>query len=186
MNKEELIKKLIYKMENSFKILNDELKGLRIGRASTYLLDPVLVEAYGSKVPISQLATVSTPDARSIIIQVWDKQLVKNVEKSIIEANLGLNPVSDDQTIRVPIPILTEERRKELIKIAHKYQEKCKVSIRHIRSEGMEIIKKAEQNSELSKDDAHLYSEDIQKLTNKYSNEVDALIKVKEKDIIST
>lgn len=178
-------KELQSKMDNSLKILDHELKGLRTGRASVNLLDPVLVEAYGNKMPLSQVASLSTPDARTITVQVWDKSMVKAVEKAIIDANLGLNPSSDGQLVRITIPLLTEERRKELVKFAYKYGENTKIALRNIRRDGNEDLKKLEKDNSITKDEYHNLSEEIQKLTDEYSNKVDLHVKQKEQEILT-
>ncbi|WPY00256.1 Ribosome-recycling factor [Candidatus Trichorickettsia mobilis] len=185
MDKTTMRKELTTRMEGAMKVLDHELKGLRTGRASINLLDPVVVEAYGNRMPISQVATVSTPDAKTITVQVWDKGMVKAVEKAITEANLGLNPSSDGQLVRMTLPPLTEERRKELVKLAHKYGENTKVSLRNIRRDGNEELKKLEKNNEISKDEHHNLSEDIQKLTDEFSNKIDSFIKQKEQEILT-
>ncbi|ABV73106.1 ribosome recycling factor [Rickettsia canadensis str. McKiel] len=185
MDTETLKKNLQEKMEKALKVLDHELKGLRTGRASVNLLDSVIVEAYGSKIPLSQVASISTPDARTINVQVWDKSMVSLVEKGITIANLGLTPATDGQLIRLPIPILTEERRKELVKLAHKYGEDTKISLRNIRRDGNEELKKLEKNNILTKDEHHSLSEQVQKLTNDYSNKVDSAIKQKEQEIMT-
>lgn len=172
------------KMNKAIAILEKELSGLRTGRASANLLDPVVVEVYGSKMPISQVGTVSTPDAKTISVQVWDKALVKTVEKAIADANLGLNPSSDGQLIRMTLPVLSEERRKELVKVAHKYGENTKVALRNIRRDGMESLKKLEKDGEISKDDHHNLGEEIQKLTDEFTDKVDKHIKIKEQEIL--
>jgi ribosome recycling factor len=185
MDKTTIRKELTTRMEGAMKVLDHELKGLRTGRASINLLDPVVIEAYGNRMPISQVATVSTPDAKTITVQVWDKTMVKAVEKAITEANLGLNPSSDGQLVRMSLPPLTEERRKELVKLAHKYGENTKVSLRNIRRDGNEELKKLEKNSEISKDEHHNLSDDIQKLTDEFSNKIDSYIKQKEQEILT-
>jgi ribosome recycling factor len=185
MDKTALKKDLSIKMENSIKALDHELKGLRTGRASVNLLDPVMVEAYGSRMPISQVATVSTPDAKTIAVQVWDKGMVKAVEKAIADANLGVNPSADGQIVRMSLPPLSEERRKELVKLAHKYGENFKVALRNVRRDGMEILKKAEKDSLISKDEHHSLSEEIQKLTDEFSDKVDNHVKQKEQEILT-
>lgn len=185
MEKEKLISDLSTKMENSLRVLDNELKGLRTGRASVNLLDPVMVEAYGSRMPLSQVATISTPDARIISVQVWDKAMVKAVEKAITEANLGLNPSSDGQLIRLPLPLLSEDRRKELVKLAHKYGENTKIAIRNVRRDGMDVLKKMEKDSLISKDDHHSISEDVQKLTDDFVGKVDNAVKHKEQEILT-
>ncbi|MBN8512411.1 MAG: ribosome recycling factor [Rickettsiales bacterium] len=176
---------LTEKMEKAMAVLDKELKGLRTGRASVNLLDPVVVEAYGSKMPISQVGTVSTPDAKTISVQVWDKAMVKTVEKAIADANLGLNPSSDGQLIRMSLPVISQERRKELVKLAHKYGENTKVALRNIRRDGMDILKKMEKEQNLSKDEHHNQSEEIQKLTDDYISKVDNVIKSREEEILT-
>jgi ribosome recycling factor len=173
------------KMDKALVVLDKDLSGLRTGRASTNLLDPVVVEVYGSRMPISQVGTLSTPDAKTITVQVWDKAMVKTVEKAIADANLGLNPSSDGQLIRMALPILSEERRKELVKIAHKYAENTKVALRNIRRDGMDTLKKMEKDNEISKDEHHNFSEEIQKLTDDFITKVDANTKQKEQEILN-
>jgi len=185
VEKATIISGLKTKMESTMRVLDHELKGLRTGRASVNLLDPVVVEAYGNRVPLSQVATVSTPDARMIAVQVWDKTMVKTVEKAITEANLGLNPAADGQIIRLPIPALNEERRKDLVKLAHKYAENTKIAIRNIRRDGMETLKKMEKDNDIAKDEHHSLSEDVQKLTDDFVNKIDTEIKQKEREIMT-
>ncbi|UCM86234.1 MAG: ribosome recycling factor [Rickettsia endosymbiont of Culicoides impunctatus] len=185
MDKTTIYKELQSKMDSSLKILDHELKGLRTGRASVNLLDPVLVEAYGDKMPLSQVASLSTPDARTITVQVWDKSMIKAVEKAITDANLGLNPSSDGQLVRITIPLLTEERRKELVKFAHKYGENTKIALRNIRRDGNEELKNSEKDNIITKDEHHNFSEEIQKLTDEYSNKVDSHVKQKEQEIMT-
>ncbi len=176
---------LAEKMDKALAVLDKELRGLRTGRASTNLLDPVVVEVYGSKMPISQVGTLSTPDAKTITVQVWDKAMVKTVEKAIADANLGLNPSSDGQLIRMALPILSQERRKELVKIAHKYAENTKVALRNIRRDGMDTLKKMKKDNEISKDEHHNFSEEIQKLTDDFVAKIDANTKQKEQEILN-
>ncbi len=185
MDKVMIRKELQVKMDNSIKALEHELKGLRTGRASINLLDPVIVEAYGSKMPLSQVSSLSTPDAKTIAVQVWDKSMVKAVEKAIVEANLGLSPSSEGQLVRIIIPLLTEERRKELVKFAHKYGENTKIALRNIRRDGNEHLKKLEKDNIIAKDEHHNLSEEIQKLTDEYSNKIDLYIKQKEQEILT-
>lgn len=173
------------KMESSLKVLDHELQGLRTGRASINLLDPIQIEAYGSRMSLSQLASLSTPDARTIAVQVWDKSMVKIVEKSIVESNLGLAPVADGQLIRMTIPVLTEERRKELVKLAYKYGENAKIALRNIRRDGNEELKKLEKETMITKDEHHNLSVEIQKLTDEYSHKIDGQIKQKEQEILT-
>lgn len=185
MSSEQLIASLRAKMDNSMKVLDHEMKGLRTGRASVNLLDPVMVDAYGSKMPLNQVATVSCSDSRTISVQVWDKEMVKAVEKGIVDAALGLNPSSDGQLVRLPIPALTEERRKELVKLSHKYGENTKVAVRNVRRDGMDQLKKMEKDGEISEDDLHDFSNDVQKLTDEYISTIDTQVKNKESDIMT-
>lgn len=178
-------KKLDEKMTKAISVLKKELSGLRTGRASINLLDPVVVEAYGNKTPLSQVGTISTPDPKTITVQVWDKEMVKTVEKAITEANLGLNPSSDGQLIRVNLPPISEERRKDLVKIAHKYGENTKIALRNIRREGMDQLKKMEKDGDISKDDHHASSNDVQKLTDEFISQVDSTVKSKESEILT-
>ena len=185
MDKATLKKNLQEKMDKALKVLDHELKGLRTGRASVNLLDSVTVEAYGDRMPLSQVASLTTPDARTINVQVWDKSMVSSVEKAITVANLGLTPSSDGQLIRLPIPALTEERRKELAKLAHKYGEDTKISLRNIRRDGNEELKKMEKDNIIAKDKHHSLAEQVQKLTDEYSSKVDSAIKQKEQEIMT-
>ena len=178
-------KSLTEKMEKALSVLDKECSGLRTGRASAHLLDPVVVEMYGSKMPLSQVGTIATPDAKTITVQVWDKGMVKTVEKAIADANLGVNPMSDGQLIRMNLPPISEERRKELVKLAHKYGEGTKVALRNIRRDGMDALKKMEKDNAISKDEHHQYSEEIQKLTDDFSKRVDAFTETKEKEILT-
>lgn len=178
-------KKLDEKMTKAIFVLKKELSGLRTGRASVNLLDPVVVEAYGNKTPLSQVGSISTPDPKTITVQVWDKEMVKTVEKAITEANLGLNPSSDGQLIRVNLPPISEERRKDLVKIAHKYGENTKIALRNIRREGMDQLKKMEKDGDISKDDHHASSNDVQKLTDEFISQVDSTVKSKESEILT-
>ena len=178
-------KLLTEKMHKALEVLNKEFSGLRTGRASANLLDPVIVEAYGSKMPLSQVGTVSTPDAKTITVQVWDKEMVKTVEKAIADANLGLNPSSDGQLIRMNVPPLSEERRKDLAKLANKYAENTKISLRNIRREGMDLLKKMEKDNEISQDEHHNYADEVQKLTDEFIKKVDNTTKTKEEEILT-
>ncbi len=173
------------RMEGALSSFNSDLGGLRTGRASASLVDKVVVDAYGSMMPLSQVASVNVPEARLITLQVWDKSMVSAVEKAIINADLGLNPSSDGQLVRLPIPDLTEDRRKEMVKIGAKYAEDKKIAIRNIRRDGMESLKKAEKNSEISKDEMHAESDEVQKLTDEYVAKVDDAFKSKEEEIMT-
>ena len=172
------------KMSKALEVLKREFSGLRTGRASVSLLDPIIVEAYGSKVPISQVSNVSVPEARLITVQVWDESQVASVENAIRNSDLGLNPMSEGNVIRIPIPELSEERRKEIVKIASKYSEDSKVVIRNIRRDAMEKIKNSEKNKEISKDESFQFSEDVQKITDKFIGLIDSIFEEKEKDIL--
>jgi ribosome recycling factor len=172
------------RMEGALNTLDHDLKGVRAGRASANFFDPVVVEAYGDRMPIAQLATVSTPDSMTISVQVWDKSMVKAVEKAIANAGLGVSPVADGQVIRVALPKLSEERRKELVKVAHKYAEQSKVAVRNVRRDGMEQLKKLEKDGAISKDEHHTISESIQKLTDDFIKKIDDHALAKEKDIL--
>lgn len=172
------------RMEGALKTLSHEFAGLRTGRASVNLLDSVMVEAYGSMMPLNQVASVNAPEPRLLSVQVWDKGMVKSVEKAIASANLGLNPAPDGQLIRVPIPELSQERRTELVKIAGKYAENAKVAVRNIRRDGMEYHKKLEKDGEISKDGHHQKSDEIQKLTDEFIKKIDDTLAAKEKEIM--
>ena len=172
------------RMEKTVEALKTDFGGLRAGRAHTGLLDGILVEAYGSMSPISQLGTVSVPDARTLSVSVWDKGLAKNVEKALRESELGLNPMSDGQLIRIPIPPLSEERRKELVKIAGKYAEQSKIAIRNIRRDAMDEVKKMKKDSLISEDDEKKYNNDIQKWTDDAIKKIDEQLTAKEQDIM--
>ena len=178
------VKDLTRRMQGALNVLNDDLAGLRTGRASVGLLEPLVVDAYGSQMPLNQLSTISAPEARLLTVQVWDKSMVSAVELSIRDGNLGLNPVSEGQLIRVPIPELTEERRKELAKIAHKYAEQARVAIRNVRRDGMEVLKREERAGEISQDLQHDTSKEVQVLTDDYIAKVGELLDTKEQEIL--
>lgn len=171
------------RMNGALGVLKTEFAGLRTGRASASMMDPIVVQAYGQAMPISQVATVSVPEPRMLAVQVWDKGMVSAVEKAIRESNLGLNPVIDGQLLRLPIPELNQERRQDLIKVAHKYAEAAKVSIRHVRRDGMDTAKKLEKDGDISQDDSRVASDEIQKLTDGMIAEVDAMLSKKEQEI---
>ena len=174
---------LEHRMRGSIDTLKKEFGGLRTGRASVHLLDPVVVTVYGARMPINQVATVSTPDARTISVQVWDKSQVSAVEKAIREANLGLNPVIDGTLMRLPIPALNAERRQELVKVAHKYTEHARVAVRNVRREGMDLLKKLDKDGHMSEDDHHKNSTKVQELTDKLIKEIDQALLAKEAEI---
>jgi len=185
MDKKLLLEEVHKRKEASIDSFTRNLQGLRVGRASVDFVDPVHVDVYGSRTPIVQISTISTPDARTITIQVWDKSNVKATEKAIIDANLGLNPSIDGQLIRISIPALSEERRKELAKVGSKYCEEAKVAIRNIRRDFLDVLKKAEKGKKISEDDMHSIGEEIQKITDKFIERIDKKFIEKEKEILS-
>jgi len=172
------------RMAAAVEVLRKEFSGLRTGRASASLLDPVTVDAYGQSMPISRVATVSVPEPRMLSVQVWDRGLAKAVDKAIRESGLGLNPQTEGQTIRVPIPDLTEERRKDLIKVAHRYAEQAKVSVRNIRRDAMDSLKKKEKDGDISQDEHRKHDKDVQSLTDEHVKKIDEMLQSKEKDIL--
>lgn len=172
------------RMEKSIESFKHDLGGLRTGRASAELLAPIVVEAYGQQMPLNQVGNVSVPDSRLLAVQVWDKSMVDAVEKAIREAGLGLNPVADGQTVRVPLPALTEERRKELIKVARKYAEDSRVAVRNQRRDAMDEIKKAQKDGDMSEDDARRSSDKIQEVTDAFVAKIDSILAEKEVDIM--
>jgi ribosome recycling factor len=172
------------RMDSTLETLRKEFAGLRTGRASPNLLDPVMVEAYGSSMPLSQVGTVSVPESRMINVTVWDKGMVKAVEKSIRDAGLGLNPSADGQVVRVPLPELNQERRKELSKIASKYGEQARVSVRNVRRDGMDMLKKMEKDGEISEDELTRWQAEVQNLTDSHIKKIDESLAIKEKEIM--
>jgi len=172
------------RMQKSIASLKDELGGLRTGRASASLLEPVTVDAYGSRMPLNQLATVTVPEPRMLSVQVWDRSMANAVEKAIRDSGLGLNPVGEGTVIRVPLPELNEERRRELTKVAHNYAEQARVAVRHVRRDGMDLLKKLEKDGSLSEDDSRKQADLVQKATDGAVSEIDALVAVKEKEIM--
>ena len=173
------------RMQGALASFKQELSGLRTGRATATILDPVQVEAYGTHMPLNQLATVSVPEARMISVQVWDKSMVRPVEKAIVDANLGLSPATEGQVIRLRIPELNEDRRKELVKVAHKYAEAARVAVRHVRRDGLDTLKKLEKDHKISKDDHDREAEQVQKTTDQSISEVDHMLAAKEKEILT-
>jgi ribosome recycling factor len=171
------------RMQASVDSLLRELSGIRAGRASANLLDPVKVDAYGSLMPLNQVGTVSVPEARLIVVQVWDKGLVKSVEKAIRDAGLGVDPAADGQNVRVPIPALNEQRRQELAKLAGKYAEDARINVRNVRRDGMEFLKKLEKDGDISEDEQHRLAADVQTLTDEHIKKVDEHLATKQKDI---
>ena len=172
------------RMDGAISAFKSDIAALRTGRASANVLDPVSVDAYGSKMPLNQVANISVPEPRMITVSVWDKSMVGAVEKAIRESNLGLNPVTDGSTLRIPLPELNEERRKELVKVAHNYAENGRVAIRHVRRDGMDDLKKAEKDGDISEDEHHAQSDRVQKLTDEMIAEVDRLLSDKETEIM--
>jgi ribosome recycling factor len=172
------------RMHGALENLKHDLAGLRTGRASTALLDPIQVEVYGANMPINQVATVSVPEPRLISVQVWDRSNISAVEKAIRNAGLGINPITDGQMIRLPIPDLTEERRKELAKLAGQYAEKARVAVRNVRRDGMDALKADEKKKEISEDDHKRLDTEVQKMTDDTIKEIDAAAHAKEQEIL--
>lgn len=172
------------RMHGAVVALRHDLNSLRTGRASANLLDPLEVDAYGARMPISQVATVSTPEARLISVQVWDRAMVSAVEKAIRDSDLGLNPNTEGQTIRLRLPELNQQRRQEMVKVAHKYAEQGRVAARHVRRDGMDLLKKLEKDGKMSQDDVARASDLVQKATDETIAEVDTVLAAKEKEIM--
>jgi ribosome recycling factor len=172
------------RMDGAVEALRKEFSGLRTGRASVHLLDQVVVNAYGSNMPINQVGNVNVPEPRMITVQVWDRSLVSAVEKGIRDAGLGLNPASDGQLVRVPIPELSQERRTELAKIAHKYAEQGRVAVRNVRRDAMDLLKKQEKDGDISQDEHRGLSDQVQKVTDEHIKRIDEALANKEKEIL--
>jgi ribosome recycling factor len=172
------------RMQGALASLKQELGGLRTGRASAALLEPVMVEAYGQSMPINQVATVSVPESRALAVQVWDKGMVGAVDKAIRDANLGLSPTIEGQILRIRIPELNEQRRKDLTKIAHKYAEESRVAVRHVRRDGMDQLKKLVKDKAISEDDEKKHESEVQKATDSAIGEIDQTLATKEKEIM--
>ncbi len=185
MEPNEYIEECELEMEEAIEATQRELAKLRTGRASPSLLDSVVVDAYGTKTPLKQLANISIPEARLIVIHPWDKSVISEIEKAIQVADLGINPNSDGQLIRLSIPPLTEERRREQVKLAKKIGEEGKIRIRHIRRNSNESLKKAEKEGSIPEDQSHNLQDEVQKLTDKYTTQIDTLLKDKENDIMN-
>ncbi len=173
------------RMHGALESLKSDLGGLRTGRANTTLLDPIQVEVYGANMPLNQVATVSAPEPRMLSVQVWDKSNVTPVEKAIRNAGLGINPITDGQNIRLPIPDMTEDRRKELAKLAHQYAEKAKIAVRNVRRDGNDALKTDEKKKEISEDDRKRLETEVQKLTDATISEIDSALSSKEKEILT-
>ncbi len=172
------------RMRGAVNSLKSDLAGLRTGRASTNLLDPLQVDAYGALMPINQVATVSVPEPRLLSVQVWDRSMVAAVEKAIRESDLGLNPQTEGQVIRLRIPEMNEQRRKEMVKVAHKYAEDARIAVRHVRRDGLDTLKKLEKDGEISQDDEKRQADLVQKATDEHVSEVDSVLAGKEKEIM--
>jgi len=172
------------RMAGAITTFKHELAGLRTGRASSSLLEPITIEAYGSTLPLNQVANISVPEPRMLAVSVWDKSMVGAVERAIRDSGLGLNPITDGVNLRIPLPELNEERRRDLVKIAHKYAEQARVAARHVRRDGMDELKKAEKDSHLGQDESRGLSEKVQKLTDETIAEIDKLLAVKESEIM--
>jgi ribosome recycling factor len=184
MSEDPVVQQLHRRMDGAVEVLRKELAGLRTGRASASLLDPVTVEAYGNKVPLNQVGTISAPEPRLIVVQVWDRGLAKSVDKAIREAGLGLNPQTEGQTVRVPIPNLNEDRRKELTRVAAKYAEAARVAVRNVRRDGLEDVKKNEKSGKISQDQQKKLEKDVQALTDQIVKHIDEMLAQKDKEIL--
>ncbi|MFP6708340.1 MAG: ribosome recycling factor [Alphaproteobacteria bacterium] len=171
------------RMKGAVEALRHEFAGLRTGRASIGLLEPVMVDVYGAQMPLNQVGTIGVPEPRLLTVQVWDKTIVASVDKAIRASGLGLNPAADGQLIRIPIPELTEERRIEMVKIAHKYAEQARIAVRNVRRDGMENLKKMERDGEMSEDDHHLWGDEIQQMTDQTIAKIDEALASKDEDI---
>jgi ribosome recycling factor len=172
------------RMQGAIQSFKHDLGGLRTGRASASLLDPIQVDAYGAMMPLNQVATVSVPEPRLLSVQVWDRSMVSAVEKAIRDSDLGLNPSTEGQTMRIRIPELNEQRRKEMVKVAHKYAEEARIAVRHVRRDGMDLLKKLEKDGHISKDDIERHSDQVQKATDQSVADIDAALAGKEKEIM--
>jgi len=172
------------RMDGAIAAFKNDIASLRTGRASANILDPVTVEAYGSRMPLNQVANITVPEPRMLSVSVWDKSMVNAVDRAIRESNLGLNPILDGQNLRIPLPELNEERRRSLVKVAHDYAEKSKVAIRNVRRDGMDGLKKAEKDGVIGQDESRAQSERVQKMTDEAISEVDRLLAEKEKEIM--
>src|ERR1035438_1560125 len=179
------ISELKRRMQGATQALKHELGGLRTGRASASMLEPVQVDAYGTHMPLNQLATISVPEPRLLSVQVWDRSMVHAVEKAISAANLGLTPSTEGQVLRLRIPELNEERRREIVKLAHKYAEAARIAVRHVRRDGLDLLKKLEKDHKISEDDHNRQSEQVQKATDATISEVEKMLAGKEKEIMT-
>ena len=175
---------IIRRMEGAINAFKGDLGGLRTGRASASLLDPIIIEAYGSAMPINQVANVTVPEPRMLAVNVWDKSMVGAVEKAIRDSSLGLNPMTDGTTVRVPLPELNEERRRELVKVAHQYAENARIAVRHVRRDGMDGLKKLEKDGDIGQDDGRAQSDTVQDETDRFIARIDELLADKEREIL--
>ena len=178
------LKEIERRMRGALTVLKQEFGGLRTGRANMSLLDPIMVNAYGGQMPLNQLATINVPESRLITVQVWDRSQVGAVERAIRESELGLNPVTEGQVLRLPIPELNEERRHELAKVSHKYAEQARVAVRNVRRDGMEHLKRMEKDVDIGKDEHHTLATKVQDLTDKIIKEIDEMLASKEAEIM--
>ena len=178
------LKDIERRMNGAIEVLKQEFAGLRTGRASVHLLEPITVEAYGATMPMNQVGTIGVPEPRMITVQVWDRSLVGAVERAIRESDLGLNPQTEGQLIRVPIPMLSEERRVELGKIAHKYAEQARIAVRNVRRDGMDTLKRMEREHEMSQDEQHMWSDEIQEMTDRHIKSIDEALEQKDSEIM--
>ncbi len=179
------IDELRRRMDKGLQVLKDEFSGLRTGRAAISMLEPVQVEVYGTRMPINQVGTINAPEPRLLTVQVWDAAAVKSVEKGIRDSGLGLNPQTEGNTVRVPVPQLTQERRTELSKVAGKYAEQARVSVRNVRRDGMDLLKKLEKEKQVSEDEHKRHADSVQKLTDELIKKIDEMLADKEKDIMT-
>ena len=179
-----LLNDLRRRMDGALEVLRKEFGGLRTGRASASLLEPIMVTAYGNTVPLNQVASINVPEPRLITVQVWDRGVVKSVDKAIRESGLDLNPQTEGQTIRVPIPDLNEERRRNLTRVAAKYAEETKVSVRNVRRDGIEVLKRREKDAEISQDEHRKLQREVQNLTDDYVKRIDEALAQKDKEIL--
>jgi ribosome recycling factor len=184
MPEDALLNDLRRRMEGALEVLRKEFGGLRTGRASAGLLEPITVAAYGGTMPINQLANVSVPEPRTITVQVWDRAMVKAVDKAIRESGLGLNPQTEGQVIRVPIPDLNEERRRELTRVTAKYAEQARVSVRNVRRDGVELLRRREKEADISQDQQRKLQQEVQHLTDEYIKRIDETLGQKDREIL--
>jgi ribosome recycling factor len=184
MQGETLLKDLRRRMDGAIEVLRKEFGGLRTGRASTSLVEPIMVPAYGNPMPLKELATISIPEPRMITVQVWDRTVVKAVDKAIRESGLGLNPQTEGQVIRIPIPDLSEERRRELTRVTARYSEQARVSVRNVRRDGVEALRRQEKDGEISQDEARRLQQEVQHVTDEYIKRIDEALAQKDREIL--